>query len=146
MRTKNKPIRRACTSIVRLRGIWILALPLFLAACPSTVFGQPGLREEARGWLQLKSDQRTYRERAEPIEPRNDAYLQHLEQSQQRQFRALQSRQSQQERRERRRVEVRKPDRGVRGGPTPRVSRSRELERQRLNQRIQRETFGAGRW
>jgi hypothetical protein len=140
----NKPPPRRRTSIVRFRGLAATLLRaslwIFLAAAPPQSFPQ----DEAAGWLQLESDQRRFRGRVEPLTPREERYLDHLESRQGRELRALQSEQRRERRVEERSERRREPGRRVRPEPVE-PERRRELERQRLNQRIRRETFGAGR-
>jgi hypothetical protein len=112
-----------------------------LAADPGNVGGQQRL--QAKGWLQLKQDQKTYRENVEPLAPRDAARLDRLELRQQGRARELEQRQ----RRSlstggnrRRGIDVERP------ASRPRNLESRrQLDRQRLDMRIQRETLRPGR-
>lgn len=140
----NRPREEYRTSIVRLAAFSVFVVAVSVYAASKVAFAQTAQPDVTEGWLQLKSDQRRYRERAQPLEPRNEAYLEHLEHRQGLQLRESQSRQQQEQAIERRRERMRYPDRPARVSPKP--SQGRALERRRLNRRIQRETFGAGRW
>ncbi len=144
MRTRKKHSRNRRTRIVHNCLCRTISFALSIAFCSGTGLGQSSGQEETRGWLQLKSEQRVYRERVEPLEPRDEAYLEQLEQRQERQLRALQSKQRRDRDADRRRDRMRHPEQRVR--VTPGSKQRRELERQRLNRRIQRETFRYGRW
>ena len=110
------------------------------AADPGGV-GRPQ-RLQAEGWLQLKHDQKTFREGVEPLAPRAASKLDRLEQRQLGRARELELRQRQSrisERNRRRRLEVQRPV------AQPRELKARrELERQRLEMRIQREILRPG--
>jgi hypothetical protein len=139
-RTRSRPGRELRTTIVRLRALRTWWTLLTLCLCSGVGLGQPSSHQDAAGWLQLKSDQRRYREEVSPLTPREGADLEHLEQRQQRELRELQSRQRAGRRVERRSERMREPARRQRPG-SPAPARGRELERQRLNQRIQREAL-----
>jgi hypothetical protein len=145
MRTISKPLARRRTSIVRFQEIGIGAIVVLMSLAADDAVGQSSTHRESSGWLQLKSDQRRYRERAEPLAPADDAYLGRLEERQVRELRGLQSEQRRERRLEERSRRMRKPEARVRV-PFGEPEQQREVERQRLNQRIQREAFGAGRW
>lgn len=122
----------------------ILMFAVLISALSMAAFAQSLQQNETAGWLQLKSEQMRYRERAQPLEPRNKAYLEHLEDRQGLQLRGLQSHQRQILAIERMRRRTRYPHEPARVAPRP--QQGRELQGQRLNRLIQRETFGAGRW
>lgn len=99
-------------------------------------------RLQAEGWLQLKQDQKTYREGVEPLVPRNASRLDQLERSQQGRARDLEQRQRQSLTRERNRRQRAEAERPV---ARPRdLETRRQLDRQRLEMRIQRETLRPG--
>lgn len=123
--------------------LWMMLVASALPAGEG--LAQSGAHREAAGWLQLESDQRRYRDRAEPLSARDEAGLERLEQRQFRGLRDLQGEQRRERRLEQRSGRMREPAARVRA-PFPEPERSREVDRQRLNQRIQREAFGAGRW
>lgn len=120
----------------------LFLVPAFDAAAAD--LGSVGRQErlQAEGWLQLKQDQKTYRESVEPLAPGKASRLDQLERSQKGRARGLEQRQRQSLNRERNRW------RGV-GAERP-VARPREFEsqrqfdRQRLEMRIQRETLRPG--
>jgi len=123
-----------------------VALSVFLhapeawAADPPTPGEQQ--RQQARGWLQLKQDQKTYREGVEPLAPREAQSLDRLEQRQQSDARQRGQRQRQSPRADGNRqhggeVEHRESQRVG-------VESQRQLERRRLDMRIQRETLRPG--
>lgn len=107
-------------------------------------------RREAAGWLQLERDQRSYRERVEPLELREQRVLETIERRQRTDLRALQQRQ-------RRELETRQDElRRARQQadsesiPTPRrpglgFEQQRELDRQRLDRRMEQERLPYGR-
>lgn len=100
-------------------------------------------RLEATGWLQLQYDQRTYRERVDPLGSGDRVKLDRLEHRQRLEFDALRQRGRQSthiERRRRRAAEAQRP--AVRGR---KLNYGRKLERQRLDMRIQREALRPGR-
>lgn len=98
-----------------------------------------GQRQQAAGWLQLEQDQKTFREAVEPLNPRAAQSLDRLERSQRTRARDA-------GRRQRRATDL---DRNLQRGtkverpvsvPNDLESR-RQIERQRLEMRIQRETL-----
>jgi hypothetical protein len=97
----------------------------------------------ATGWLQLERDQRRYRERVEPLDPREERQLEVIERSQRDDLRAAQQRLERAERFD---------DRQQRMTPAPVVprrdwgaERRRVIERKRLEVQMQQQglPFGA---
>jgi hypothetical protein len=99
-------------------------------------------RLQAEGWLQLKQDQKTFREGVQPLQPRGAATLDRLERGQQERFRALESRQRQSRQRNRARQTGADAKRPV--SPPREFKEQRQFDRQRLQGRIQRETLRPG--
>lgn len=110
------------------------------AADPDSVGRQERL--QAEGWLQLKQDQRSYREGVEPLAPGKASRLDRLERSQQMGARELEQRQRQSLNRDRSRRRGAEAEHTI-ARPRERQSR-RQLDRQRLEMRIQRETLRPG--
>ncbi len=148
-RTTDGYLRRSCTNVVRRphSGTPILALlPVLLLPMANSEAADPGgfgrqERLQAEDWLQLKHDQKTFREGVEPLAPRAASKLDRLEQRQLGRARELELRQRQSRisERHRRRFEVQRPV------AKPRELKARrELERQRLEMRIQREILRPG--
>lgn len=96
-------------------------------------------RQEARGWLQLEEDQRIYRERVAPRSPADAATIRGVEQRQRLDLRELQAQQRRKEQIHRR--SSREGDGGKPLGRDAPAAR-RDLDRQRLEMRLQRETLG----
>jgi hypothetical protein len=99
-------------------------------------------RREARGWLELDADQRGFRERVEPLAPADTRTLEQLEHRQRLDLRTLQQEQ---------RREVRADERRARslGKPPParampELRRDMSDTRERVERRIQQETFRGG--
>jgi hypothetical protein len=136
-----------CVRIVRL-CVWTAFPAMMLFAKSFDVrAAEPGdtgsqQRLQAEGWLQLKQDQKAFREGVEPLQPRSGAALEQLEHGQRERFRALQLRQRQSLQR----------DRALRSGvdaqrpvsPPRAFKERRQFDRQRLEGRIQRETLRPG--
>jgi hypothetical protein len=118
-----------------------ICAPLLSGACLAET------RREATGWLQLDRDQRTYRERVEPLDLRDQRRLETIERSQRNELRALQQRQER----------AARADLGARGrqhdGDAPRQIPRRDrflqqrqgLERKRLEFRMQQDRLPFGR-
>jgi len=132
-----------------LRGratVWIILIALVVtldvaARDPGSVGRQQ--RQQAEGWLQLKQDQKTFRDDVQPLQPSTANRLDQLERRQQLDLRALDQQQRQ----------ALDRDRNLGRGPsskTPSASLQRDLrtrhedERQRLKMRIQRDTLFPG--
>ena len=134
-----------------IRGVSILMVPaLSLVLWAGLARAQDGMgaqkRNEARGWLQLETDQRAYRERSEPLTPGESATLKGLERRQGLQLRRfqLEQRRSLQDRNRR----ARTPGVKRRAAGTAAVNRlkdKRGMQREQLDMRIQRETLRLGR-
>jgi hypothetical protein len=110
------------------------------AADPAKVASQERL--QAKGWLQLERDQETFRKGVEPLGSRESSKLDNLEQRQRGRARELELRQRQSlnsERNRQRRDGVPKPARQPHD-----LKARRQLDRQRLEMRIQRETLRPG--
>jgi hypothetical protein len=118
-------------------------LVLVLVPLTGSVRGEQGPareRTEARGWLQLEQDQRTYRDRAAPPTPGDPNALRGIEQRQRLELRQLQVRQEREGRMERRREA---PREGYDPSPAGRTGRDqRDRDRLRLDMRLQRENLG----
>jgi hypothetical protein len=110
------------------------------AGDPTSITEQQRL--EAENWLQLKQDQKTYREGVEPLPPREEKNLDRLELRQRRDARELGQRERQSVGTRRRRPREAQRRRSVPGRIE--VENQRQLERQRLDMRIQRETLRPG--
>jgi hypothetical protein len=128
-------------------AFWLCAA---LSACGLTAWAGEGpavgaqQRTEARGWLQLESDQRVFRDEVGPLAPADAAGLDHLEQRQDIQLRGLQLKQRRELQTERRMDKIPGNERPVR--IPPEVRNERGQSRERLDMRIQREVLrGAGR-
>jgi hypothetical protein len=150
IRTIYGPAKRSCTSSVHglrlgevvasFALIGMLATSEVRAADPTGITEQQRL--EAQGWLQLKQDQKTYREGVEPLPPREEKSLDRLELRQRRDARELGQRQRQS-------VDtLRNRPRDTDGSRSARrrieLEGRQQLERQRLDMRIQRETLRPG--
>jgi hypothetical protein len=130
-------------SVRRVRVFPVTVFTALLAAalgCPSS-FAGPGAslgleeRQQAAGWLQLRQDQKTYREGLGSLTPGQAAALDALDRQQQLQWRAMEQRQEQS-------LQLRQ---GLDHLPGPRAGSGageirlrREQERERLNMRLQR--------
>ena len=142
---RTTPVRQASH---RRRGIFaasILAGTLMAAVdAAGADAGELGRQErrQAQGWLQLKQDQRTFRDSVEPLTPRQAGRLDRLELRQQGRARQLQQRQRRSlnsERNFRRGIPGKRPLSRSRG-----LKEQRQLDRQRLEMRILRRTLGPG--
>lgn len=148
-RTTIKPVPAFRTKTVRRAPCRspVIALLLFAGCCAATAGDRRQTsvaqqRTEARGWLQLDQEQRTYRERVEPLQPQEEATLEQLERRQQLDLRGLHLEQRRDRRRQELRSRTHRPDR-----PPPPASEpgdGRELSRERLDRRIQREILRGG--
>lgn len=101
-------------------------------------------RRQAQGWLQLKQDQKVFREGVEPLTPRQAERLDRLDLRQQGRARELEQRQRRSlnsERNFRRGTEVERPTSRSRG-----LKEQRQLDRQRLETQILRQTLSPGRY
>jgi len=101
-------------------------------------------RRQAQGWLQLKQDQKVFRESVEPLTPRQAERLDRLDLRQQGRARELEQRQRRSlnsERNFRRGTEVERPMSRARG-----LKEQRQLDRQRLETQILRKTLSPGRY
>ncbi|MCF7985213.1 MAG: hypothetical protein K9L70_12480 [Thiohalocapsa sp.] len=117
------------------------------ALAGADALAQPETRREASDWLQLERDQRSYRERVEPLGLQEERRLEAIERGQRDDLRALQQRRQRELDSARRRSELpRQADPSP--SPTPRPSTAvprrdmfethrRALERQRLHRRMQ---------
>jgi hypothetical protein len=149
-RTMDAPYRWARTRVVRLipRVFIALAAGLLLGSRPESAAADAdstGRQErlQAEGWLQLKQDQKSFREGAEPLPPREAAALDHLERRQRTRFEELKQEQRRSSNRERSLGRRDKPERPVSRPRHP--DTGRQFDRQRLDMRIQRETLSPGR-
>ena len=129
------------------RGTVVLVTAVFLFPLLEADAAEPGdigrlQRQQAEGWLQLKRDQKTFREAIEPLTPREAERLNKLERRQRMDARTLQRRQRQSlatERNLRRRAGIERPV------SIPReLENRRQLDRQRLRMRIQRKVLSPG--
>lgn len=115
---------------------------LLAASAQAENIGRPP-HQEARGWLQLEQDQRDYRQRVEPLPPRDSATLHLLEQRQQDRTYQLQQQQRRgmdaDRRDQRARTAGKRPQSGSPSGIP------RDDARQRLDSRLQRETLAPDR-
>jgi len=99
-------------------------------------------RLQAEGWLRLKQDQKTYRDSVEPLAPGKASRLDQLERGQQGRARELEQRQRQSLNSERNR---RRREDSARPVTRPReLDTRRQLDRQRLEMRIQRDSLRPG--
>jgi hypothetical protein len=113
----------------------VLASPLVLAAPGASLSLEE--RQQAAGWLQLRQDQKAYRESLGPLTPGQAAARDALERQQQLQWKAM-------EQRQRESLQLRERLRRLPGPPSARVGVGetgprRGLERERLNMRLQRD-------
>lgn len=138
-RTSFRPRARSRTTAVRSLPL----MAMLLAACTLCVAAEPPSQgREARGWLQLERDQETYRERVEPLTPREAATLETIERRQALELRDLQQRQRRSGQEAERRQRFSMPDSPP---PVPRPGISvRESNRERLDLRIEQETLRGG--
>ena len=151
IRTIYGPVKHPCTRSVRWSRLGecaalfalmsLLATSAVWAAQPTTSITEQQ-RLEAQGWLQLKQDQKTYREGVEPLPPREEKSLDRLELRQRRDVRELGQRQRQSVDTHRIRPRETRSPRSVPGRIE--LENRRQLERQRLDMRIQRETLRPG--
>jgi len=133
---------------------WGCVVPLLGAGlCGPRAWAEPpadSSRREAAGWLQLERDQRSYRERVEPLDLREQRVLETIERRQRNDLRDLQQRQRREL--ETRQSELRRsrqqasPD----SIPEPRrpglgFEQQRQLDRQRLDRRMEQERLPFGR-
>jgi len=134
-------------------GWGFVGLLLGVGLCGPRAWAEPPAdpsRREAAGWLQLERDQRSYRERVEPLDLREQRVLETIERRQRNDVRDLQQRQRRElETRER---ELRRSRRqaGPEPIPEPRrpglgVEQQRQLDRQRLDRRMEQERLPFGR-
>jgi hypothetical protein len=140
----------ACTSAVH-RGRRVLitmsAALAVLCVTKEVAAADPGSgagahQLQAESWLQLKQDQKTFREGVEPLEPQQAKRLDRLELRQQGRARELEQRRRQYPNLERnipRRNDPWSPSTRPRDTPSRRA-----IESQRLRMRIQRETLRPG--
>ena len=101
-------------------------------------------RRQAQGWLQLKQDQKVFRESVEPLTPRQAERLDRLDLRQQGRARELEQRQRRSlnsERNFRRGYETDRPMSRSRG-----LKEQRQLDRQRLETQILRKSLSPGRY
>jgi len=101
-------------------------------------------RRQAQGWLQLKQDQKVFRESVEPLTPRQAGRLDRLDLRQQGRARELEQRQRRSlnsERNFRRGYETDRPMSRSRG-----LKEQRQLDRQRLETQILRKSLSPGRY
>lgn len=101
-------------------------------------------RRQARGWLQLKQDQKTFRESVEPLSPRQAGRLDRFELYREGRVRELEQRQRRSlslERSFRRGADVERPKSRSRG-----LKEQRQFDRQRLETGILRRTLRPGRF
>jgi hypothetical protein len=94
-------------------------------------------RQQAEGWLQLKQDQKSDRERVGRLAPADAAALDALERQQDLQRKSLEQRQRQSLQLEQRLDRM--PNANASGAPRAPLQDQRQLERQRLEMRLQRE-------
>jgi hypothetical protein len=115
-----------------------LAAGLILAMAPAPRAGE---HESAAGWLQLKRDQRVYRDRVAPLDLREQRELSIIERRQRDRLRRIEQRQERSERLELPARVSQPPDIPRRG---PDGAGRRALERQRLDLRMEqyRQPFG----
>jgi hypothetical protein len=120
--------------------IGLLQTAEVLAANPASIGALQ--QQQASGWLQLKQDQKTYREGVEPLAPPAAKSLDRLERRQQTDMRQLWLRQRQAL------DAIRNRQRGAEAQDQQshriRLESQRQLDRQRLEMRIQRETLRPG--
>jgi hypothetical protein len=140
----NKPLSSSRTNRVRGSLLRLGCRVTALGACLFVTAAAGAGQEETRGWLELGAEQRAYRERAGPLAPREEQPLEQLERSQELRLRGLQQQRQRQGREARDRARRAQLPAAPRP-PRPGVQ-ERDMERERLDRRIQRETFGAGRW
>jgi hypothetical protein len=100
-------------------------------------------RTEARGWLQLESDQRAFRDQVSPLPAAEAAALDQLDQRQALELRGLQLEQRRELQAEEHLDRIPGNERPVRLPPA--VRNERGQSRERLQMRIQRETLRSGR-
>ena len=125
----------------------VLSVAVFLLPSLGLRAADPGetgrqQRQQAEGWLQLKQDQKTFREAAEPLDSGAAQSLDRLDRSQQGRALDIEQRQRQSldlDRILRRNTDVERPV----SVPSD-VENRRQLERHRLEMRIQRETLSPG--
>ena len=101
-------------------------------------------RRQAQGWLQLKQDQKVFRESVAPLSPRKAERLDRFDLRQQGRARELGQRQRRSlnsERNFRRGIEVERPMSRSRG-----LKEQRQLDRQRLETQILRKALSPGRY
>lgn len=126
---------------------FLLLLLVVLVTGADVTQGQT--RPEAAGWLQLERDQTSYRERAGPLDLREQRRLENLERNERNALRALQQDQRRDLQTERRRAPL-SSSRNRNRNPNPKAvpaaprrdaaaERRRAVERQRLQFRMQRE-------
>ncbi|MEA3274840.1 MAG: hypothetical protein U9Q81_06020 [Pseudomonadota bacterium] len=141
-RCRTSPVRMTCRYLCAALATFLGSMPTVVAEAEERVSVGKQQRLEAEGWLQLKKDQESYRECVEPLPPKDAATLEHLDHRQQGELRDLQLRQRQSLQTERRRQRRPNLERPVARGPE--LKNQRQMERQRLDMRIQRETLGSG--
>lgn len=103
-------------------------------------------RREATGWLQLERDQRTYRDRVEPLDARDQRRLESIERSQRDAVRALQQRQRRATQAELRSERMRESRDSARQIPRrePFLQQRQAVERKRLEIRMQQDRLPFG--
>jgi hypothetical protein len=144
-RTSVKPGRRYRTTTVRrprLCAVLVWSALAVVSIDPVAAAGSAAgvgtqQRQQAEGWLQLKQDQQSYRERVGPITPGEAVALDALVRQQRLQRHALEQRQRQSLQLDQHLDRL--PNTGQPGSSRAELRGRSEIERQRLQMRLQRD-------